>query len=94
MFRFLPALLLGAALTFSTAVTPLRAADRDARVYHDTKANDDHHWDSHEDKAYRSWEKENHRKHVDFAKQKPEEQENYWGWRHQHSDAQLKINIR
>ena len=44
----------------------LRADDR--KTYHDKLHNDDHEWNSHEDKAYRIWAKENHRKYQDFAK--------------------------
>jgi len=69
---------------------PLLADDR---TYHDKGHNDDHAWNAHEDKAYRIWAKENHRKYVDFAKLRAEDQESYWAWRHEHSDAVLKIDI-
>jgi hypothetical protein len=82
------------------AVTPslLRAQDhkedRDReRVYHDKQRNEDHHWDDHEDKAYHMWLKENHRKDNEFAKLKEKDQQSYWNWRHDHSDALLKIDI-
>jgi hypothetical protein len=92
MHRFLNAALLGAALLVPIALTPtaLRADDR---KYHDEKFNDDHQWNSHEDRAYRIWVKENHRKYGDFAKLKAEDQQAYWAWRHEHSDAVLKIDI-
>jgi hypothetical protein len=93
MIRYLPAVLLGTALTLSLGVSPLRA-DHEGRSYHDERGKDDHHWDNHEDKAFRIWEREQHHKHRDFAKLKHEEQEEYWAWRHQHSDALLKIDIR
>jgi hypothetical protein len=89
MQRFFTAIF-GAALLFSSAVRAMRADDR---TYHDSKYNDDHHWDSHEDQAYRMWLKQNHRKYVEFAKQKEADQQAYWAWRHEHSDAVLKINI-
>ena len=73
----------------STAM--LRADDR---VYHDGDRNDDHHWDAHEDRAYRIWVKENHRRYREFAKINAEDQRAYWGWRHEHSDAILKIDIK
>ena len=98
MHRFLNAALLGAALITPLAIAPtaLRADDRDRkeRSYHDAKHNDEHVWNSHEDKAYRMWAKENHRKYQDFAKLRAEDQESYWGWRHDHSDAVLHIDIR
>ncbi len=84
-------ILLGAALLVPTAPLALRADDR---VYHDQKFNDDHKWDSHEDRAYRVWVKENHRKYQDFHKLKEEDRTSYWAWRHEHSDAVLKIDIR
>jgi hypothetical protein len=73
------------------APTELRAEDR---VYHDAQHNDDHHWNNHEDRAYRVWVKENHRKYRTFGKLKVEDQQAYWGWRHEHSDALLKIDVR
>jgi hypothetical protein len=87
------AALLAAALIIPVTLAPtqLQAADQ---KYHDKAHNDDHQWNSHEDKAYKMWAKENHRKAVPFAKLKNDDQEGYWGWRHEHSDSVLKINIR
>lgn len=72
------ALLLPVAAPFA-----LRADDRS---YHDKDHNDEHHWDSKEDRAYRSWAKENRRKYVTFNKLKENDQQAYWAWRHQHGD--------
>jgi Ni/Co efflux regulator RcnB len=96
MPRFWNAALLGAALITPIAVAPmaLRAEDNNTRSYHDKEHNDDHHWDSHEDRAYRMYAKENHRKYSNFSKLRESDQQAYWGWRHEHSDAILKINIR
>lgn len=97
MSNFWNAALLGAALTVSIALptTALRAEDqRNTRTYHDKQHNDDHQWNNHEDQAYRMWAKENHRKSTTFYKLKDDDQQSYWGWRHEHSDALLKINIR
>ena len=93
MPRFLKVALLSAALMAPIAMAPtaLRAEDR---KYHDKQHNDDHVWNNHEDQAYRMWVKENHRKYADFARLKEEDQQAYWGWRHEHSDAVLNINIR
>ncbi len=90
--RLLNAAMLGAALLIPVAFTPtaLRAQDH---TYHDKQHNDDHAWNAHEDKAYRMWAKENHRKYRDFSKLKEEDQQSYWAWRHEHSDAVLKITI-
>lgn len=35
----------------------------------------------------------NHRKYNDFSKLKENDRQNYWNWRHEHSDALLKIEI-
>jgi hypothetical protein len=97
MPRFWNAALLGLALIAPLAVTPtaLRAQDnKNARTYHDKQHNDDHQWNTHEDQAYQVWVKDNHRKNTNFAKLKDTDQQSYWGWRHEHSDAVLKINIR
>ena len=97
MPRFLNAALLGAALVVSIAMptTALRAADqKNVRTYHDTQRNDDHQWNRNEDQAYRAYVKQNHRKNTTFVKLKEPDQQAYWGWRHEHSDAVLRINIR
>jgi len=101
MPRFFNAALLSAALTVPMAMMPtaLRAQERQTttttvRTYHDTKHNDDHEWNSHEDQAYRAYNSENHRKTVQFSKLRPSDQQAYWGWRHEHSDALLKIDIK
>jgi hypothetical protein len=101
MSRFWNTALLGAALLVPVAVAPtaLLAEDHDrdrdrARVYHDRDHNDDHHWDGREDRAYRMWARENHRKYRDFNRLREQDRQAYWGWRHEHSDAVLKIDIR
>ncbi len=92
MPRIFHTALLGIALLTPLTLSPsaLQAADR---VYHDKEHNDDHHWDSHEDRAYRMWAKENHRKYRDFHRLPDADQQAYWGWRHEHSDVQLHINL-
>ena len=94
--RFLNAALLSAALIIPVAIAPtaLRAEDqKSARTYHDKKNNDDHQWNGQEDKAYRAYGKETNRKYTDFSKLKDTDQQAYWGWRHDHSDASLKIDL-
>jgi type III secretory pathway component EscR len=94
---FLNAALLAAALIVPVAVAPtaLRAQDhKAARNYHDKQNNDDHEWSNHEDRAYRMYAKQNHRRYRDFSRLNQNDQQAYWGWRHDHSDALLKINIR
>jgi hypothetical protein len=89
---FLTTALMGAALIIPATLAPVQLPAADQK-YHDKGHNDEHQWNSHEDKAYRAWAKENHRKYVNFQKLKDEDRENYWRWRHEHSDALLKIDI-
>jgi hypothetical protein len=93
MRRSLNSILLGAVLLAPIAPTALRAEDQ-PKKYHDNARNEDHEWNSHEDKAYRMWAKETHRKYRDFSKLKEEDRQAYWAWRRDHSDALLKIDIR
>jgi hypothetical protein len=88
--------IISAALMAPIAMAPtaLRAEDQKARTYHDKQHNDDHAWNGQEDKAYGAYAKENHRKAGDFSKLKEADQQNYWNWRHEHSDAVLKIEIK
>jgi hypothetical protein len=89
-----------AALLCAALVTPaLQAQERQTttttvKTYHDSKNNDDHEWNSREDQAYSAYNTQNHRKTVEFSTLKPADQQKYWGWRHQHSDALLKIDIK
>jgi hypothetical protein len=76
--RSLQTALLAAALALPVAMTTTSVLRADDRTYHDAARNEDHKWDSHEDKAYRMWVKEQHRKNVDFAKLKAEDQQAYW----------------
>jgi hypothetical protein len=89
--RFFCVALLGAALIVPVAAA---TAQDNPRSYHDKKHNDDHEWNNHEDQAYRIYAKENHRKYRDFSRLKENDQQSYWDWRHEHSDAVLKIDIR
>jgi hypothetical protein len=90
MHRFLTTAFFGAILTIPAIVPTVLQA----QTYHDAQHNDDHQWNAHEDQAYRIWLKQNHRKNVEFSKARAEDQQAYWAWRHEHSDAVLKINIK
>ena len=96
MSRFINVALLSAALMAPIAMAPmaLQAQNQSARTYHDKQHNDDHAWNGQEDKAYRIYAKQNHRKYSEFSKLKDEDQQTYWNWRHEHSDALLKIEIK
>jgi hypothetical protein len=88
------AALFGAAVLAALTTAPVTLRAEEHKNYHDAKHNDEHEWNEHENRAYRIWVKENHRKYRDFARLKEEERESYWAWRHEHSDAVLKIEIR
>ena len=101
MLRFLNHALLGGALVGSLAIAPtaLRADhddhDRDHdRVYQDRDHHDEHHWDGREDRAYRIWAREQHRRAENFERLREEDRAAYWNWRHEHSDAVLHIDVR
>lgn len=96
MYRIWKSALLCAALMVPITMAPmaLQAADhKTVRTYHDKQHNDDHQWNGQEDRAYRIWERDSHRRSRDFSKLKDNDQQAYWGWRHDHSDEQLKIVI-
>ena len=90
---FLSAAILVAGIAMGPSTSP--AQEHKASVtYHDKRHNDDHEWNDREDRAYGIWQKNTHRKEVEFSARKPSEQQTYWNWRHTHSDASLKIDIR
>ena len=96
MSHFWSTALLSTALMAPVALAPtaLRAEGQQAsRSYHDKQHNDEHAWNRQEDKAYRIYAKQSHRKYADFSRLKEEDQQSYWNWRHEHSDALLKIEI-
>jgi hypothetical protein len=94
MSRFWNVALLSAALMAPIAMNPTALRAQATRTYHDKQHNDDHAWNGQEDKAYHIYAKQNHRKNTEFAKLKEDDQQNYWNWRHEHSDALLKIEIK
>ena len=94
MNRFLSTAFLGAALMVPTVIAPIALQAQDHKGYHDKRHNDDHEWNDHENQAYRLYLKENHRKYREFSTLGDNRQQAYWGWRHQHSDSLLKIEIR
>jgi len=55
------------------------------RVY-DPYYSDYHVWDDHEVGFYNQWVVETHRPHREYRRLRPEEQHEYWTWRHGHSD--------
>jgi hypothetical protein len=55
------------------------------RVY-DPYYGDYHAWNDNEVVFYRQWVVETHRPYREFRALPPEEQREYWNWRHHHSD--------
>ena len=94
MKTFLKTILLGAALIAPITIASVSLQAQAPRTYHDNDHNDDHEWNAHEDRAYRIYAKENHRKYREFSKLPEGDRQTYWGWRHEHSNEQLKIDIR
>jgi hypothetical protein len=79
--QFLTSLLLTGVL-----ISPLLiegCATHTYRVY-DPYYSDYHLWDSNEVVFYHRWELETHRGHRDFRRRSPEQQREYWTWRHNH----------
>jgi protein-tyrosine phosphatase len=77
-------LLLTGALAAS--VTGVACEQHYYRVY-DPYYTDYHSWDHDEDVYYHRWADETHRDaNRDFRKLRPEEQKEYWTWRHNHDD--------
>ena len=98
---FLSATLLASMATFSGTVmaqdehrNEQRREAQNARRYQDTRHHDEHAWNEHEDRAYHVWVDERHRKYSDFDRLRDRDRQAYWDWRHNHSDAQLKIEVR
>jgi hypothetical protein len=78
--RWLRSLFLIAAITVPAATIGCAAHVR----YYDVEHRDYHHWDDHEDHAYRAYLSERHEPYRDFKKRSPDEQKDYWNWRHSH----------
>jgi hypothetical protein len=82
----LSSLVLAAALTSSFAGMACSEHHHSYRVY-DPYYTDYHEWNSDEVVYYNRWADETHRDaHRDFRKLPPEEQKEYWTWRHNHAD--------
>ncbi len=83
--RFLSSFVLGAALVSSVFSTACYEHHRH-RVY-DPYYTDYHVWNDQEVGYYHQWARDNHRdEHRDFRKLRPEEQKEYWTWRHGRED--------
>jgi hypothetical protein len=66
---------------------------RDDHRYYDKHHKDYHNWNSHEDRAWHIYLEQHHRKYMDFDRARESDRQAYWAWRHDHSDALLRIDI-
>jgi hypothetical protein len=83
--RLVSSLFLAAALA-ATVVGTACAEHHYYRVY-DPYYSDYHVWNDTEVTYYHQWARENHRdENRDFRKLPPEEQKQYWTWRHSNGD--------
>ena len=76
-----------------------RYYDKKNHDYHEWNDNEEHkdyhEWNDNEDRAYRSYLQENHQDYREFKAVKPPQQQEYFGWRHEHPDSVLfKLEIR
>ena len=67
--------------------------DHDDHRYYDKKHKDYHEWNDHEAQAWRIYGQQHHR-NLEWEKASERQRNDYWNWRHSHSDAILNINIR
>ena len=77
------------ALVGMFCVTPMVAATAAAQEEHrmyDSVHKDYHTWNGDEDKRYREYLTEQHRKYQDFSRLNKKKQSAYWQWRHDHDD--------
>ena len=96
MHRFLIA---GALLLSAAVIAPVaaRADDRNhhERRYYDRDGRDYHAWNDREDREYRQYLVERHRRYVVFTKVRTPQRREYFRWRHEHPDHTLfKVEIR
>ncbi len=72
-------------LLTATLIGPMQMIKAaDVKVYVDSKHHDRHEWNDDEDKMYRRYMDEHHRKYVEFKKLNRKDQDAYWEWRHTH----------
>jgi len=61
--------------------------------YYDKHHKDYHEYDAHEAKAWQIYAQQEHQT-VTFEHANDRQRQQYWDWRHNHSDAVLQIDIR
>ena len=94
MKRFL---ILSALVLSTTLIGPVVAQSRapQEKRYYDKSGKDYHTWNSNEDRAYHSYVQEQHQTYREFNKVNRNQQQQYFKWRHEHSDNTLfKVEIK
>ena len=96
MNRFL---ILSALVLSTTMIGPVVARADDSnhheKRYYDRDARDYHAWNGNEDRAYRAYLQEQHQNYRTFNKVNRSQQQQYFRWRHEHSDNTLfKVEIK
>lgn len=91
MHRLLAPLLF-AALTLPVFAGPQDRDDQrerrqNAERYEDRAHHDAHEWNDREDRAYRRYLEEHHKRYREFAKESDHRRQAYWDWRHSHPDS-------
>jgi hypothetical protein len=90
-FLILSGFVLGAALISPLA---MKAEEHHDKRYYDREGRDYHVYNNQEDRAYRVYLGEQHRAYHPFVKENRNQQQQYFKWRHEHSDSLLKIEIK
>jgi len=76
---------IAAPIVASAAMAPREAASIQIRFF-DRSHRDYHVWNDSEDRSYRQYLIERHRRYLAFQRQRRAEQTAYWRWRHVHGD--------
>lgn len=95
MKRLLLILPVAGALIVSTNLMAQDHDDhRDDRHHvYDAHHKDYHDFDEHEQRAWGIYWQQRHHTVIEWDRATPEQRQAYWDWRHNHSDAILKIDI-
>jgi hypothetical protein len=81
MHKYIRTLLISAALTGPAVACAVRIYDEPRHDYH--------RWNAREERAYHVYLTERRREYREFSRLNQREQEEYWDWRHTHSDREL-----
>ena len=75
-------------LAVGLMAAPLAVADdHDTHRYYDREHKDYHSWNDDEQRNYEIFLNEKHIQIHAFRKARPAEQQEYWKWRHEHSES-------